>query len=147
MCPFDRFLFDPTHHQFPSNASRLSRGTNQSLQDVIVQDETALFPFPFPGVRPRPWRKCAVHHCILFFKTRCPCSTMRNEMAQGPFHSSCVLCIPFFTPRHGERSRLERRSETPSRAHRCATPRGERVFSDPARVAQSAVSLLTVDLA
>src|ERR1700694_5412855 len=57
------------------------------------------------------------------------------------------LCIPSFTLRHGERSRLERRSGTPSRARRCAMPRGERLFSDPAGVAQSAVSLLTVDLA
>src|SRR6266851_3136385 len=57
------------------------------------------------------------------------------------------LCIPSFTLRHGERSRLERRSGTPSRARRCATPRRERVFFEPACVAQSAVSLLTVDLA
>src|ERR1700686_5211852 len=65
---------------------------------------------------------------------------------QSALHSR-GLCIPSFTLRHGERSRLERRSGTPSIARRCATPRGERLFSDPACVAQSAVSRLTVDLA
>src|SRR5260370_14558465 len=89
-CPIDRCLETQAHHQSPSNASRLSRGTYQCVPGVIFQDETSLFPFPFPEVRLRPWRICAVKQCALFFKAKCPSFTIWNEMAHGPFHSICV---------------------------------------------------------